>query len=176
MNRIKLLTIEDASEKAKEVLIDIQQKSGKIINLFKAMANSSAVLKTYLGIDKALKEKTLDSAIAERIAIRLAAINGCKYCLAAHSYLSKKVLSEEEIFLCRDGKSNDAKAQAALDFAASVMKTVGKVSDDELEKISKAGFSDGEILEIATIVAQNFFTNVINNISQTEVDFPKPKE
>ena len=161
---------------SKEVLNSLAQK-GKIINIFKVMANSSAVLKTYFAINKTLKKKTLSNEIAERIAVQIAEINGCEYCLAAHSYISSKAgISDEEIKLSTCGKSKDLKIQAALDFAGSVMKNAGKVSDAEFEKIKAAGFSDGEILEIAAEVALNFFTNIINNISHTKVDFPKPKE
>lgn len=176
MERIQLLTSENAPEKSKSVLEEITKDMGKVINIFKAMANSSAVLKTFFGIAKALDEKTLDNAIAERIAIRLAVMNGCEYCFAAHSYLAAPILSQEESVLSREGKSADAKVQAALEFAGSVMKNAGKVSDEEFTKIKSAGFSDGEILEIVTVVAQNFFTNAINNVSQTRVDFPKPKD
>lgn len=175
MVRINLLEKEQTSQKAQEVLNGIEQKMGKIINIFKVMANSSAVLKTYLGIDNALKEKTLDSAIAERIAILMSVINGCEYCLAAHSFLASKILSQDEILSSREGKSADEKAQIALDFAASVMKNAGRVSDDELQKIKDADFSDGEILEIVAIVSLNFFTNAINNVAQTKLDFPKVK-
>lgn len=176
MERIKLLSKEQAPQKAQEVLSDVEQKMGKIINIFKAMSNSSAVLKTYFAIDKALKEKTLDPAIAERIAIQLAVKNGCEYCYAAHTYLASGVITESESVKSRTGKSDDAKVQAALDFAASVMNNVGKVSDEEFEKVKNAGFSDGEILEIVAVVSMNFFTNAVNNVSHTRVDFPKPKE
>ena len=53
------------------------------------------------------------------------------------------------------------------------MKKSGNISDEDFVKIKSAGYSDAEILEIGAVVAQNFFTNVINNISQTKVDFPK---
>lgn len=173
MERIKLLTKETASEKSKEVLEGIERKNGKVINIFKAMANSSAVLKTYFNINKALEEKSIDNATAERIAISIANVNGCEYCNAAHSYLAKDVLGKEEIAKNREGKSSDKKAQAALEFAKTVMETAGKVSDTDLEKVKTAGYSEGEILEIATLVALNFFTNAINNIAQTRVDFPQ---
>lgn len=175
MERIKLLSKEQASEGAQKVLNELAG-GGKIINIFKAMANSTTVLKTYTGIANALSEKTLDSAIAEKIALLIAKINGCDYCNAAHSYLAKDVLSVDEMSQARQGKSSDAKSQAALDFAAAVMKKAGKVSDEELAKVKNAGFSDGEILEIIAVISLNFFTNAINNVSQTPVDFPKPKE
>lgn len=176
MARMDLLTLETAPEGSKGVLSDVTNKMGKIINIFKAMANSPATLKTYFAIDGALGQKTLDNAIAERIGLALATVNGCEYCTAAHSYLAKGLLSDEEIANARKGKSTDAKAQAALDFAAAVMKMAGKVSDDELAKVRTAGFSDGEILEIVAVVTLNFFTNSINNVAQTTVDFPKIKE
>lgn len=175
MTRINLLTLENAPEGSKEILNGFQQKMGKVINIFKAMANSPAALKTYLGIDAALQDKTLDNAISERIALAIASVNGCEYCTAAHSYLAKGALSEEEIANARKGKSSDGKAQAALDFAVAVMKTAGKVSDEELAKIKSAGFSESEILEIVVVITLNFFTNVVNNVAQTTVDFPQVK-
>lgn len=175
MERIKLLSKEQASGSAQKAL-DSLTNGGKIINIFKAMANSAAVLKSYAGIAGALAEKTLDNTIAEKIALLIAKINGCEYCNAAHSYLAKDVLSQDEISQARQGKSDNKKVQSALDFAAAVMKKAGKVSDEELAKVKEAGFSDGEILEIIAIVALNFFTNAINNVTQTPVDFPKPKE
>lgn len=175
MDRIKLLNIEDAPEGSKETLKDVQGKMGKVINIFKAMANSPAALKTYFGMNKALNEKVLDNASAERIGIRLAILNGCEYCNAAHSYLAKDVLSAEEIKSAREGKSSVAKAQAVLDFAQAVMQKAGKVSDEEFKNAKKSGLSDNELMDIITVVALNFFTNAVNNVAQTRVDFPKPQ-
>lgn len=176
MERINLLTKENAPEKSREILENIGKDGGRVINIFKVMANSSAVLKTFFGMHKALEEKTLDPAIVERIGVQMAVMNDCEYCLAAHSYAASQILSQEEILLSRKGKSTDEKAQAALEFSESVMNNAGRVSDEEFEKVRNAGFSDGEILEIVAIVSLNFFTNAINGVAQTKVDFPKPKE
>lgn len=176
MTRINLLTAETAPEGSKETLNNVTKAMGKVINIFKVMANSPAALKTYFAIDGALQEKTLDTATAERIALAVSGVDNCDYCTAAHSYLAKDVLSEAEIVNARKGKSDDAKAQTALDFAIAVLKSAGRVSDEELEKVKKAGYLDGEILEIVSVITLNFFTNVINNVAQTPVDFPKVKE
>lgn len=176
MERINLLTAENAPEKSREILEGISKGGQRLINIIKVMANSSAVLKMFFGISKALEEKTLDSAIAERIGIQLAVMNGCDYCLAAHSYTGSKILSAEEVSLSRKGRSSEPQAQAALDFASAVMKKAGEVSDEEFTKARQAGFSDAELLEIVAIVSLNFFTNAINGVAQTKVDFPKPKE
>lgn len=175
MNNINLLEKEQLSKEIQETLNEIT-KGARVINIFKVMSNSLATLKTFLGITSALKTSTIPADISERIALRLAVLNGCNYCLAAHSYSASKILSHEEILNARAGKSCGEKANVALIFAESVMKNAGKVSDEELEKVKKAGFTNGEILEIVTIVTLNFFTNAVNNISHTKVDFPKPVE
>ena len=175
MERIKLLEKEQVSENVQDTLDNISH-GARTINIFKAMANSSAVLNMFAGIAGALKEASIPAEISERIAVRLAIINNCEYCLAAHSYAASKVLPHEEVLAARVGKSADAKAQTALLFAESVMKNAGHVSDEEFQSMREAGFTDGEILEVVAIVSLNFFTNAINGVSQTKVDFPKPKE
>lgn len=173
MERINLLTKEKAPQGAQESLDTIISLFGKVPNIFKAMSNSPAVLKAFLGLAGGLNESTLSSEIQERIALRIAAIDGCDYCQAAHSFSGSKVLSKEEILAALEGKASEAKAQAALNFATAVLKKAGKVSDEEFEKVKNAGFSQGEILEIVAFVVINFFTNSINNVSQTKIDFPK---
>lgn len=173
MERITLLTKEKAPQASQESLDTIISLFGKVPNIFKAMAHSGASLKAFLGIAGALKESTITPEINAKISLRIAAINGCEYCLAAHSFSASKVLSKEEIEASKQGKSSDAKAQAAIDFAQAVMKKAGKVSDDEFEKAKNAGFSEAELLEIIAIVTLNFYTNAVNNVAQTKIDFPK---
>lgn len=173
MERINLLTKEKAPQEAQESLETIIGLFGKVPNIFKAMSNSPAVLKAFLGLAGGLNESTIPAEINERIALRIAAIDGCDYCQAAHAFSGSKILPKEEVLAALEGKASDVKAQAALDFATAVLKKAGKVSDDEFEKAKNAGFSEGEILEIVAFVVINFFTNSINNVSQTKVDFPK---
>ena len=49
----------------------------------------------------------------------------------------------------------------------------GQVTDQELEAVRSAGFSDEEIVEIIGNVAVNLFTNYFNHVADTEIDFPK---
>jgi hypothetical protein len=51
----------------------------------------------------------------------------------------------------------------------------GGVSDEALERVRAAGWSDGEIIEIIAHVAINVFTNYFNRVAGTEVDFPVVK-
>ncbi len=48
----------------------------------------------------------------------------------------------------------------------------GHVSDEALDKVREAGYSDAEILEIIAKVVETIFTNYTNGSLQTEVEFP----
>ena len=49
----------------------------------------------------------------------------------------------------------------------------GAVTDQRLEHVRAAGFSDAEIAEIIAHVGLNVFTNYFNRAAETEIDFPR---
>jgi uncharacterized peroxidase-related enzyme len=116
----------------------------------------------------------LPIGLRERIALTIAEYNACEYCLAAHSYLAENLAKVEvsEIFAARDGYSKDPQIEAALQFARWVASQHGKISDQDLDKLRAAGYDDAGIVEIVLNVALNVLTNYINNVAQTNVDFP----
>jgi uncharacterized peroxidase-related enzyme len=139
------------------------------------VGNSPAALEGYLSLNSALGKGALDPKTRERIALAIAEINGCSYCLSAHTYLGKNVakLDDTEIAANRNGLSSDPKAAAAVKFAARVAHERGHVSDTDLSAVKAAGYSNAEIVEIVLHVALNTLTNYINEVAQTEIDFPK---
>ena len=72
----------------------------------------------------------------------------------------------------RRGLSGDPKVETALKFALAIVAERGWVSDDDIERVRRAGYSDGEIIEILAAVAQVTFMNYFDHIAETEVDFP----
>jgi uncharacterized peroxidase-related enzyme len=116
----------------------------------------------------------LPAATRERIALALAEINGCDYCLAAHTYLARNVakLDDAEVSANRAGTSNDIEAMAAVRFAANVTRLRGHVTSEAFAAIKAAGYTDSQIIEIVQHVALNTWTNYINTVAQTQIDFP----
>jgi uncharacterized peroxidase-related enzyme len=110
----------------------------------------------------------------ERIALAVAEINGCDYCLSAHTYLGRNLakLDDAEITANRNGASNDPKADAAVRFAAKVARERGHVGDDDVRAVKLAGYDDAQVIEIVLHVALNSWTNYINEVAKTEIDFP----
>jgi len=168
-------TIADAPEAARPLLEAVNAQLGSVPNLFRIISNSPAALEGYLGLNGALGKGKLPAATRERIALAVAQINGCGYCLAAHNYLGTNLakLDAAEILANRHGGSNDAKASAAVGFAAKVARERGGVSVADVEAVRAAGYGDAEIVEIVAHVALNTLTNYINETLGTAIDFPE---
>lgn len=173
MSRLTIPT-RDAVPAASSPLIDAVEKSlGIVPNMFRLVGQSPAALEGLLGINGALG-RTLDAATRERIALAVAQINGCDYCLSAHTYLGLNLakLDAAEIDRNRLGGSSDPRANAAVAFAAKVATERGRVSDADIAAVKLAGFTEAQIIEIVGLVAVNFYTNFINNVAETDIDFP----
>jgi uncharacterized peroxidase-related enzyme len=167
-------TIEDAPAASQPMLQAVNKQFGMVPNLFRLVSNSPAALEGYLGLSAALTKGKLPPQTRERIALAVAEINGCDYCLSAHTYLGRNLakLDDAEITANRNGASNDPKADAAVRFAAKVARERGHVGDDDVRAVKLAGYDDAQVIEIVLHVALNSWTNYINEVAKTEIDFP----
>ena len=174
MQRIAAIDPSQANGKGKQLLDAVHAKLGITPNLMKTLATSPAALEAYLNFSSALSTGVLDAKFREQIALVVAQTNSCEYCLSAHSAIGKMVgLKPEEIESSRESRSADAKRDAGLKFAQTIVVQRGEVSDSAIENVRRAGYSDGEITEIVSNVPLNIFTNYFNHVAQTEVDFPR---
>ena len=155
----------------------MRKKLGVVPNLFRLIATSPAALEGFLGLSGALGKGGISTATGERIALVVAEINGCDYCLSAHSYVGKNLakLDDAEIAANRAGVSNDPKADAVVRFAAKIARERGHVSEADVSAIKLAGYDDAQVIEIVLHVALNTFTNYMNEVAKTEIDFPVAK-
>lgn len=175
MSRITTLaSIEAAPAASQPALQAAKKQMGSVPNVFRVLANSPAALDGFFGLNGALGKGTIGAKTGERIALAVAEINGCGYCLSAHTYVGKAVakLDDAEITANRNGASNDPVAAAAVRFAAQVTRQRGHVSDADIAAVKAAGFDDAQIVEIVAHVALNTLTNYVNEVARTEIDFP----
>jgi uncharacterized peroxidase-related enzyme len=175
MSRIPTPATIDAAPAASRPLLEaIKTQLGVVPNLFRLVSNSPAALEGYLGLSGALSKGALPAPTRERIALAVAEINGCDYCLSAHTYLGKNLakLDDAEMTANRNGASNDPKADAALRFAAKIARERGHVSEEDVRAVKLAGYDDAQVIEIVLHVALNTWTNYINGVAQTDIDFP----
>jgi uncharacterized peroxidase-related enzyme len=166
--------IEAAPVAARPFLEQVRKQLGVVPNMFRLIANSPASLEGYLGLSAALNKGALPAATRERIALAVAEENRCSYCLSAHTYLAKNLakLDDAEIAANRRGASGEPKADAAVRFAAKLVREHGHVGEDALRAVKAAGYSDAQVIEIVLHVALNTWTNFINVVAATDIDFP----
>ena len=173
MPRLAIPARDDVPEASKPILDAVHKQLGVVPNMYRLIAQSPAALQGFAANNEALK-KTLDLRTRERIALAVAQLNGCDYCLSAHNYLGLNLakISPEEVALNRKGESGDAKANAAVRFAAKVVRERGHITQADVKAVRDAGFSDRQIVEILAVTAENIFTNLLNVVAQTDIDFP----
>ncbi|WP_067816777.1 carboxymuconolactone decarboxylase family protein [Nocardia inohanensis] len=153
------------------LLDEVRKRMGRVPNMTKVMANSTAVLEGYLGLSGALKKGALPAATSERIALAVGAANDCGYCVAAHTFAGKRVagLDDAEIAAAQHGTSADAKEAAAVAFARELTESRGKA--DPAAALA-AGWTQEQLLEIIALVALQTLTNYVNKVGETENDWP----
>jgi len=166
---------ETVPAESKQLLEHVEKTFGMVPNFFSLIALSPDALKGVTALHSTIG-RSLGPKTRERIHIAIAEVNGCDYCVSAHTHLVQKLagLTAEDTALNRLGRSTDRKADAAVLFAQKVAKTRGRIDDADLAAVRAAGWSDAQIIDIIAELAFSFTTNMFNNVAETEIDSAFP--
>lgn len=169
--------IQSTPKESHAILEGIHKQLGSVPNIYRLVALSPAALKGFIEQANALAKGKLSPQIREGISLAIGKLNGCDYCLCAHTFISTQLLKTEksEVEANCKADSHDPKTKAALEFAVKVAESKGRVTEQELTKLRDIGFSDAEIIEIIQNVTLNIWTNYLNNVAETAIDFPAAK-
>jgi uncharacterized peroxidase-related enzyme len=174
MPRIAPIDTAHADAGVLATLAAVKAKIGMTPNLFSTFARSPAVLNGYVAFSDALTKGALTARQREIVALAVAQVNECGYCLSAHTLMGKGAgLSPEGIRLAREGKAESAVDGAVASFARRVVDSRGQVADADIAAARSAGLDDVRIVEVIANVAINVLTNYTNNVALTDIDFPK---
>jgi uncharacterized peroxidase-related enzyme len=167
---------DDAPAAAQPTLDAIGRQLGFVPNLHRLLSISPNALAGFVALQNSLSW-TLEAKTRHGIALAVSEVNDCDYCRSAHSYAASTFchMPPNEIALCAHGRSGNDKRHAAVSFATKVTQTRGNVNDADLAAVREAGYTDPQIIEIVSLSAQFLLTNLINNVAQTDIDFPAPQ-
>jgi hypothetical protein len=76
-------------------------------------------------------------------------------------------------FLQRPFSARNQTDHTRHSFARAIAVQRGEVSDSDLKQARAAGLTDGDIVETIANVVLNIFTNYVNHVAGTVVDFPE---
>jgi len=173
-NRIQPVDPDHATGAIGRLFAEIRAKFALVPNLFRVFANAPAALEGLMGLSAALARGALDEKTREQLALAIAESNLCAYCLSGHTAMAAKIgLSRVEIDDAIRASAADARTDAILKLARSIVVQRGELSDADLGRARAGGLSDGEIVETVANVALNIFENYMSHIARVPIDFPQ---
>jgi AhpD family alkylhydroperoxidase len=168
-----LIAPDTAPDDARDLLATTQQQLGRVPNLYAAMANSPTALGGYLAFRGGLQKGSLDVKMRERVALRVAQLNDCDYCVAAHTFRGGKIgLTSQDLIDTRLGRHEDGKTDAALRFVTALVGRDNAQIDAGTKAVLEAGWTEAQVGEIVAHVALNVFSNLFKQVAHPPLDFP----
>jgi uncharacterized peroxidase-related enzyme len=145
-----------------------QDKLGFVPNVLAAYAFDNAKLEAFVAMynDLMLGESGLSKLEREMIAVAVSSHNRCYYCLTAHGaavrqYSGNPLLGEQIVMNYRVARLNK-RQRAMLDFAMKLTASPGSIEEGDRERLRRAGFSERDIWDIASIIG---FFNMSNRVA-----------
>ena len=171
MSQFIVPTKEQVSPASQQAFDSLQKALGFVPNLFATMAHSDNGLPRYLAFSSA--KSSLSNKEKEVVNLVVSEVNGCEYCLSAHTVLGKmNGFSDEEILELRSGKSENTKIDALVKLSKEITEKKGSVADQTLEAFFQAGYNKGHVVDVIMQIGDKVVTNYLYSISQIPIDFP----
>ncbi|CAM3700819.1 carboxymuconolactone decarboxylase family protein [Smaragdicoccus niigatensis] len=157
-----------------ELLTQVKESLGLVPNMTKVMASSPALLKSYLALAGATGSGSLGAGVRERLAIATAQLNGCEYCLSAHTFIGGNIakVPPAELAAARNAESSDPHIAALLTLSNAIAADGGDVSEAVIAQARAAGVTDREMGEVVANLALNILTNYFNILANVDNDWP----
>jgi uncharacterized peroxidase-related enzyme len=144
-----------------------EEKLGFVPNVLKAFAFDDAKLQAFVDYRQELVQNAanLSKLEIEMIATVVSSQNRCFYCITAHGnavrQLGGPVLGEMMVMNYRAARL-DKRQRAMLDFAVKLTTQPWEVEEEDRERLRRAGLSDRDIWDIASVAA---FYNMTNRLA-----------
>lgn len=175
MSRLHSPEVSQATGQAAQLFTAIRGAVGMVPNAYAVIGNNSPLaLEAMLALDATLAKSSLGKKELEIIKLAVSEVAGCDYCLAAHTLMGKKAgLGREAILALRQGQpSGDARFDALATFARTLVTTTGTASAEVVAAVKAAGYSDAQVVDTLLAISGITFTNLVNRVNDTAIDFP----
>lgn len=165
-------TREQVSPPNQQLFDALRQRVGFVPNLYASFAHSSNALATYLALQAAPSALTL----REREVVNLAVsqVNGCRYCLAAHTALARGAGFDaaQILALRRGGAPFDPRLDALARLARGLAQARGDLDPALVQSFLDAGWSREQLVDTVVLVGDKTISNLLHAVTQVPVDFP----
>ena len=163
--------IDKLPEDIRTRLLAVQEKSGFVPNVFLTLAYRPDEFRAFFAYHDALMDKDggLTKAEREMIVVATSSANQCQYCVIAHGAIlrirAKNPLLADQVAVNYRKADITPRQLAMLDFAMKVSQEAERVSEADFAALSKHGFSQDDIWDIAAISAFFALSNRMANVT-----------
>lgn len=172
MTDFKTHTVETAPEASRKFLEGAQKNMGFVPNLLATMAEAPALLEAYMTLGGIFGKTDLSETERQIILMTNNRLNGCTYCMAAHTTISQGAGVPENVIdaLRNNTPIADAKLEALRQFSIVVNESRGWPSEADIDALIAAGYDKQTVLEVVLGTAFKVLSNYTNHIASTDVD------
>lgn len=171
--KFEVPTRENVSADNQAIFDQLAKNLGFVPNLYAAYAYNDTALNDYLQFQN--RKSTLKAKEREVINLVVSQVNGCQYCLAAHTALGKmNGFNDEQILEIRKGEvSFDAKIDALAKFVKNIVINRSKPDVAVVEAFFNAGYTKANLVDVIIVIGDKIISNFIHGTTQIPIDFPK---
>jgi len=172
MKTISVPTRDQVSPANQALFDNLTKAIGTVPNLYAVYAYSENALGSYLALSNA--KTSLRAKEKEIVNLIVSQVNGCAYCLSAHTAISKmQGFTDEQILEIRRGAiSFDSKFDALVKLAKSITENKGHADPQLVENFFAAGYNEGSLIDVVMVVGDKTITNYIYALTEIPIDFP----
>ncbi|MEM6587803.1 MAG: carboxymuconolactone decarboxylase family protein [Pseudomonadota bacterium] len=167
-------TVETAPEGSKPILNAIKGKMGFVPNLMATMAESPVLVESYMTMMGIFEKTDLSPTEREIILMTNNRLNGCTYCMAAHTAVAKMSgVDDGVVAALRAGKPiDDPKFEALRQFAVIMNESRGHATPEQVDALIAAGYTKQTVLEVVAGTALKVLSNYTTPIVHPPLDKP----
>ena len=165
-------TLDTAPAAARPNLDGAQQKYGMIPNMYARMAEAPTLLQAYLQTSETFANSSLDTVQQQVVLLTVSRVNGCGYCMGAHSVLADMASVPAAVTdaIRNDTPIADARLEALRQFTRQMVEQRGWVGDEVVQAFLAAGHSRANVLDVVLGIGLKTLSNYTNHLAGTELD------
>ena len=174
ISRYPVPAIETLPDDVKQRILEVQEKSGFVPNVFLALAHRPDEWRAFVAYHDALMEKdprpgiSLTRAEREMIVVATSGANDCTYCVVAHGAIlriyAKNPRVADQVAVNYRKAEIAPRQKAMLAFALKVATDSAALEDADYDAARAHGFSDEDLWDIGAIAAFFALSNRMANL------------
>lgn len=172
MSSLQVPTRDEVSAPNQALFDQLKRGLGMVPNLYATLAHSEHALASYLALQNA--RSSITGKAREVVNLVVSQVNGCEYCLAAHTVIGGMVgfTPEQILEIRRGGASFDARLDALARLVKHIVTERGHADPAQVEAFFAAGWTPENLVDAIVIIGDKTVTNYLHGTTRVPVDFP----